>query len=98
MSISDDEVQKLAHLSRLNLSEKERDQLSDDLNEILELAEKIDGVDTDGVKPTYHALPLENVMREDAHRTSPDPDDVLDYAPDASDGFFNVPGVIDDDS
>jgi aspartyl-tRNA(Asn)/glutamyl-tRNA(Gln) amidotransferase subunit C len=97
MSISDDEVKKLAELSRLNLSDEERDGLTGDLNEILDLAEKIDEVDTEDVEPTYHALPLENVMREDEARESPDSDKVLDHAPDASDGFFNVPGVIEDD-
>jgi len=55
MSISDDEIKKLAELSRLDLSREERDGLSEDLGEVLDLAEKVDEVDTDGVEPTYHA-------------------------------------------
>lgn len=96
MSISDDEVKKLSDLARLNLSEEDRRELTDDLNEILELAEKINEVDTEDVPPTYHALPIENVMREDEQRPSPDPSKVLEHAPDASDGYFVVPRVIDD--
>lgn len=96
MAISDDEVKKLSDLARLNLSERDRSELTDDLNEILELAEKINEVDTEDVPPTYHALPIENVMRKDEHRPSPDPDKVLEHAPDSSDGYFVVPRVIED--
>lgn len=97
MSISDQEVRKLAELARLNLSAEEREALTGDLNEILELAEKIDEVDTEGVEPTYHALPIRNVYRSDEHRASPDPHKVLQHAPDHSDGYFVVPRVIGDE-
>lgn len=97
MSISDQEVQKLAELARLNLPPEEREALTGDLNEILELAENINEVDTEGVEPTYHALPIENVYRSDEHRASPDPEDVLKHAPDHSDGYFVVPRVIEDE-
>ncbi|MFP4687457.1 MAG: Asp-tRNA(Asn)/Glu-tRNA(Gln) amidotransferase subunit GatC [bacterium] len=96
MSVSDQEIKKLATLSRLDLSEQERGELSEDLNEILSLAEKINEVDTSGVEPTYHALPLNNVMRADEERPSPDPQKVLRHAPDASDGYFVVPRVIEE--
>ena len=97
MSISDKEVQKLAELSRLDLSREQRDGLSDDLGEILELAEKVDEVDTEGVEPTYHALPLTNIFRSDEERPSPDAGKVLDHAPDSADQFFVVPGVIEEE-
>ncbi len=97
MSMTDQEVQKLAELARLNLPAEERDALTGDLNEILELAEKVDEVDTEGVEPTYHALPIQNVYRSDEHRSSPDPEKVLDHAPDTSDGYFVVPRVIEDE-
>ncbi|MFB6355406.1 MAG: Asp-tRNA(Asn)/Glu-tRNA(Gln) amidotransferase subunit GatC [bacterium] len=95
MSISDEEIKKLADLSRLNLDSEERDDLTEDLNEILDLAENINEADTEGVDPTYHALPINNVLREDEARPSPDSDKALGHAPDASDGFFVVPQVID---
>jgi aspartyl-tRNA(Asn)/glutamyl-tRNA(Gln) amidotransferase subunit C len=96
MSINDEEIKKLASLSRLDLSEQERKEINADLKEILGLAEKINEVDTTGVEPTYHALPLNNVMRDDEERPSPDPQKVLKYAPESSDGFFVVPQVIEE--
>lgn len=96
MSISDEELLKLSELARLNLSEEERSGLREDLNEILGLAESIQDLDTGGVEPTYHAMPLENVTREDESRPSPDAAKVLRNAPDSSDGYFVVPRVIED--
>ena len=68
MSISDDEVDHLADLARLDLGEEKKDELEDDLNEILDLAEKIQELDTDDVEPTNHVLPLNDVTREDEVR------------------------------
>lgn len=95
MSIDDDEVDHLADLARLNLGEDEKNGLKDDLNEILGLAEKIQDVDTDGVDPTYHAMPLDNVTRPDDVKNDDAADSVLKNAPDQSDGYFVVPKVID---
>ncbi|MGM0381528.1 MAG: Asp-tRNA(Asn)/Glu-tRNA(Gln) amidotransferase subunit GatC [bacterium] len=96
MAVSGDEVDKLAELSRLKLSESEQEELSGDLGEILEFAEKIKEVDTEDVPPTYHAQPIENVMRPDEQRTSPDPEPVLERAPARSEDYFVVPRVIEE--
>jgi aspartyl-tRNA(Asn)/glutamyl-tRNA(Gln) amidotransferase subunit C len=95
MSISDDEIEHLADLARLDLGEKEKDELEGDLNEILNLAEKIQDLKTEDVVPTNHVLPLDDVTREDEVREGPEPSDVLDEAPESSDGYFVVPKVID---
>jgi aspartyl-tRNA(Asn)/glutamyl-tRNA(Gln) amidotransferase subunit C len=95
MSISDDEIDHLADLARLDLGEEKKDELEDDLNEILDLAEKIQELDTDDVKPTNHVLPLNDVTREDVVREGSDPEAVLEEAPESSDGYFVVPKVID---
>lgn len=95
MSIDDEEIDHLADLARLNLESDEKNDLKDDLNEILGLAEKIQEVDTEGVEPTYHAYPLENVSRSDEAEDSNAAEKVLDNAPDESDGYFVVPQVID---
>lgn len=95
MSIDDGEVDHLADLARLNLGAEEKTSLKDDLNEILGLAEKIQDVDTEGVEPTYHAYPLENVTRPDEPRDDDSAEKVLEHAPDESDGYFVVPKVID---
>lgn len=95
MGIDDSDVEHLADLARLNLDSDERGELTDDLNEILDFAEKIQELDTEDVEPTYHAMPIENVSGEDESRPSPDPDPVLRNAPDSSDGYFVVPKVIE---
>lgn len=96
MSIDKNEIDHLAELARLDLDQDEKDSLEGDLNEILELAEKIKDVDTEGVDPTYHAMPVTDVTGEDELHDSPDPEKVLKHAPEASDGYFVVPKVIDD--
>ena len=94
MSIDDDEIEHLADLARLDLDQEERDGLEDDLNEILGLAEKIQDLDTEDVEPTNHVLPMTDVTREDTPHESTDPEDVLEHAPESSDGYFVVPKVI----
>lgn len=95
MSITDDEIDHLADLARLDLDDEETEELEDDLNEILDLAEKIQNLDTEGVEPTNHVLPLTDVTREDTPHETADPEDVLEHAPESSDGYFVVPKVID---
>ncbi len=93
--IDEDEIRHLAELARLNLDEEDIEQYGEELQEILELAEKVNEVDTEGIEPTYHALPVENVTRPDEDRPSPDSEKVLRHAPEAADGYFVVPRVID---
>lgn len=97
MSITDDEIKHLSELARLDLQKEERENLKGDLDEILNLAEKIQEVDTENVEPTYHALPLTDVTRPDEPRDSDDPQKLLEHAPESSDGYFVVPKVIEDD-
>lgn len=97
MNITDEEIERLAELARLDLSDAEREAMREDLNEILELAESIQDVDTDDVPPTYHAVPIDNVFGPDEVRPSIDVETVLDGAPDVSDGYFVVPRVIEDE-
>lgn len=96
MSITDREIQHLAELARIILSEEETRRMREELNDILALAESIQEVDTEGIEPTYHVWPLENVFRDDRPGDSTDPDEVLSGAPEASDGYFVVPRVIED--
>lgn len=93
--IDEAEIDHLAELARLDLDEDQRAQYKEELQDILELAEKVNEVDTEDVPPTYHALPVENVTREDEPRPSPDARKVLDHAPDEADDYFVVPRVID---
>jgi aspartyl-tRNA(Asn)/glutamyl-tRNA(Gln) amidotransferase subunit C len=95
MSISVKDVEHVAALARLSLSEQEKEQFTEQLNAILKYAEQLDKLDTEGVEPTSHAMPLVNVMREDEARPSYPIEKVLQNAPDEEDGQFKVPAVLE---
>jgi aspartyl-tRNA(Asn)/glutamyl-tRNA(Gln) amidotransferase subunit C len=97
--ITRDEVAHLARLSRLALDDTELDALSEQLDVILAAVAKIGEVsDAADVPPTTHAVPLENVARPDVVRPSLPRDAVLAGAPDAEDGRFRVPRILDEES
>lgn len=95
MNISSQDVQHVAKLARLNLSSEEELVFTEQLNAILQYAEKLDGLDTEGVEPTTHVLHLSNVMREDEQRESLPIEKVLLNAPEDEDGQFKVPAVLE---
>lgn len=95
MSITIKDVEHVASLARLELSEREKEQFTEQLNAILKYAEQLNALDTDGVEPTSHAMPLVNVMREDAVRPSLPIDKVMLNAPDEEDGQIKVPAVLE---
>lgn len=81
----------MARLSRLRLSEEEIDTLTGELSSVLDHVDKLAEVDIEGVEPTSHVVPLENVLRDDEPRPSLDRDVALSQAPDPADGAFRVP-------
>jgi aspartyl-tRNA(Asn)/glutamyl-tRNA(Gln) amidotransferase subunit C len=95
MSITPKDVEHVARLARLELSNAEKDQFTEQLNAILKYAEKLNGLDTDNVEPTSHVLPIKNVMRADEKRPSLPIEKVLLNAPDEEDGQFKVPAVLE---
>ncbi|MDR0270925.1 Asp-tRNA(Asn)/Glu-tRNA(Gln) amidotransferase subunit GatC [Paenibacillus sp.] len=95
MSITNKDVQHVAKLARLNLSEEEEQMFTGQLNAILQYAEKLNELDTDGVEPTTHVLPVSNVMREDVQRESLSIEKVMANAPEEEDGQFKVPAVLE---
>lgn len=95
MSITIKDVEHVAKLARLDLSEAEKETFTEQLNAILKYAEKLNELDTTNVEPTSHAMPLVNVMREDKARPSWPMDKVLLNAPDEEDGQFKVPAVLE---
>ncbi|WP_390622048.1 Asp-tRNA(Asn)/Glu-tRNA(Gln) amidotransferase subunit GatC [Numidum massiliense] len=96
MSISKEEVRRVAELARLTLSDAECAQFQEQLNEILHFAEKLNEVDTEGVPPTTHVLALKNALREDEVKPSLPRETALANAPDAQDGQFKVPSVFEE--
>src|SRR3954447_4819628 len=88
------DVEHVARLARLALTDDEVESLTHELDVILDHAARVTALDTDGVPPTAHPLPLVNVMRPDEPRRGIDRDEVLAGAPDAEDGRFRVPRIL----
>jgi len=94
-SIDKKVVEKVAHLSRLELNEKELDQYCSQLALILSYIDKLNELDTSKTQPTTHALStLKNVFRKDVPRKSISSDEALENAPAKDGGLFKVPPVI----
>jgi aspartyl-tRNA(Asn)/glutamyl-tRNA(Gln) amidotransferase subunit C len=92
--ITRDDVAYVADLARLRLSEEELDTFTGQLAAVLAHADDVASLDTEGVAPTAHPLPLENVLRVDQPRPSLDRDEVLAMAPAVEDDRFRVPPVL----
>jgi len=95
MDITVRDVEHVALLARLKLSDREKELFAGQLGAILRYIEKLNELDTDGVEPTSHVLPISNVMRDDEPRPSWPLDKVLENAPDKEDGQFRVPAVLE---
>src|SRR5262245_41503728 len=89
------DVEHVARLARLALTDAEIEQLTVELGAVLEHAADVASLDLDDVPPTAHPLPLRNVLRDDAVRPSLDRDEVLAAAPSAEDGRFRVPRILE---
>ena len=94
--ISREDVEHVARLSRLALSEAEIERMRGQLAAILAHIDTLRGLDTEQVEPTSHAVPMENVMRDDDPRPSLPQEAMLANAPDRSADFFRVPRIIED--
>jgi aspartyl-tRNA(Asn)/glutamyl-tRNA(Gln) amidotransferase subunit C len=91
------EVERIAALARLDLSDAEADRMTADIEAILGYVASLDALDTAGVEPTTHAVPLATPLRDDRAAPPLDPERALANAP-SRDGFaFVVPKVLDED-
>jgi len=89
------EVERVADLARISLSESELERLSSELDTILEYAQSLQELDTRGVDPTSHAIPLPTPMRDDVPEAPMDAEIAVSNAPERSGTAFVVPKVID---
>ncbi len=89
------DIEKVARLARLELSEEERVTFASQLEQILTYMEQLNRLDTTGVEPTSHAIPIHNVFREDEVKPSFPQEEVLGIAPEEEDGHFKVPRIIE---
>ena len=96
-SISRHELAHLADLARIDLSEAELDHLAPQLSVILESVASINGVASDDIPPTSHALPLTNVFRDDVVRPGLTAEEALSGAPEVEQQRFKVPRILGDE-
>ena len=95
-AVSLTDVQKLATLSSLQISDEEAATLQVDLEQILGYIDQLESVDVEGVEPTYQVHPLETVVREDIVKDyGVSQDDLLKNAPEKADNLIVVPKVIE---
>jgi aspartyl-tRNA(Asn)/glutamyl-tRNA(Gln) amidotransferase subunit C len=92
--IARDEVKRIAALARLSMDGPEIDRMQRDLAAILAYVEALAAVDTTGVEPTAHVIPLSTPMRADAPEPAMDPARAVANAPEVSGSAFVVPKVI----
>ena len=90
-----EDVEHVAMLARLELSDDEKQAMTSQLRDILRYVEKLNELDTESVEPTAHILPVRNVTRPDELRPSLDPEAVLQNAPKRTGALFRVPRVVE---
>ena len=95
MKLSKAEVEHVAWLARLELSDEEKDRLTGHLNQILLHFGKLQELDTSEVEPTSHSIPIQNVFREDVVGACLSVEDAISNAPEARDDYFVVPQVVE---
>ena len=93
--INSADVDKIATLARLSLSNEESETYQSQLGNILQYIDKLNEVDTSGVEPTFNVVGLMNVTRKDEPAPCLTQDEALANAPDASRGFYRVPKIIE---
>ena len=93
--ISDDTIEYVGILAKLELSEEEREAAKSDMGRMLEYIDMLGELDTEGVEPMSHAFPVQNVFREDVVTGTDIRDQILANAPEEKDGMFVVPKTFD---
>ena len=96
-AISREEVAHLARLSRLAVTDQELDQFAGQLDVILQSVARVGEVAAEDIPPTSHSVPLTNVYREDVPQPSLTQEAALSGAPDAYEGRFRVPRILDEE-
>jgi len=95
LKLSSQEVEYVANLARLEISDEEKEKFTSQLNDILLYIDKLNKLDTEGVAPMSHAIAVTNAFREDKIADSLGTEKSLANAPDARGEFFRVPKVIE---
>ena len=95
MAVTLDDVRRVAALARLQFSPGDEERLTGELNRILQYMEKLNGLDTEGVEPATHVVPIANAFRDDTPEEFAYVEDLLAQAPDMEERYFKVPRIIE---
>lgn len=95
MALTRKEIEHVANLARLDMAEGEAETFTGQLDTILSYVEKLKQLNTDGIEPTSHVIPVHNVFRKDEVVKPLGQDMALANAPDKADGCFRVPKVVE---
>lgn len=96
MPITKDDVKYIANLARLKLTDKETEYFTGQLSNIINYVDQLKELDTSNIEPTTHAMPMQNVFREDVVKQSLKTEDVLKNAPATENALFKVPRIIEE--
>ena len=96
MALTQAEVENIAQLARLTLTDEEKSLYQGQLSAVLAYAERLNELELDGVEPTSYAVPRENIMREDVARPPLPVEEVLFNAPQRANNQFLIQTVLDD--
>ncbi|SHG72948.1 aspartyl/glutamyl-tRNA(Asn/Gln) amidotransferase subunit C [Thermosyntropha lipolytica DSM 11003] len=94
MALTIKEVEHVAMLARLSLTEEEKKVFAEQLGAILGYVEKLNELSTEGVEPLAHILPVFNVFREDEVKPSPPREEIMANGPLTEDGYYKVPKIV----
>ena len=95
MDIGIKQIEQVASLSRIKLTDEEKDIFREQLTDILGYIEKLNELDTDDVQPMAYATSIKNVFREDQQESSLPRQEILELSPSSANGFFKVPKVLE---
>lgn len=93
--ISDETIEYVGILAKLELGEQEKEQAKTDMASMLDYIDKLNELDTEGVEPMSHVFPVNNVFRDDVVTNGDDRDNILKNAPEEKNRMFNVPKTFD---
>ena len=93
--ISDETIEYVGILAKLELSDEEKEQAKKDMGSMLDYIDKLGELDTTGVEPMSHVFPVHNVFREDVVTNADDRENILKNAPEEQDGMFVVPRTFE---
>lgn len=93
--ISDETIEYVGILAKLELSDEEKEQEKKDMANMLDYIDTLNELDTSGVEPMSHVFPVNNVFREDVVTNGDDREEILANAPEAKEGAFVVPKTFD---